>query len=35
VLTPACGTGSLGPADSEKVFDTLSGLSVAMRKKYL
>jgi len=35
VLTPACGTGSLGPADSEQVFDTLSGLSVAMRKKYL
>jgi hypothetical protein len=35
VLTPACGTGSLAPDDAEKVFQTLSGLSVAMRKKYL
>jgi hypothetical protein len=34
VLTPSCGTGSLDPADAEKVFETLAGLSVAMRKKY-
>jgi len=35
ILTPACGTGSLEPVDAEKVFETLAGLSAAMRKKYL
>ena len=34
ILTPACGTGSLEPGDAEKVFEVLSGLSIAMKKKY-
>jgi hypothetical protein len=35
ILTPACGTGSLEAADAEKVFETLSSLSRAMKKKYV
>jgi hypothetical protein len=34
VLTPSCGTGSMDPADAEKVFDTLAELSVMMKGKY-
>jgi hypothetical protein len=34
ILSPSCGTGSLSPADAEKVFETLQGLSVFMRNKY-
>ena len=34
VITPACGTGSLHPADAEKVFETTRLLSEKMRGKY-
>ena len=34
VITPACGTGSMEPADAEKVFDINYQLSKAMREKY-
>ncbi|MBN2452186.1 MAG: hypothetical protein JXR77_17500 [Lentisphaeria bacterium] len=34
ILTPSCGTGSMEPADAEKVFTTLRALSQAMRKAY-
>lgn len=34
LLTPSCGTGSMDPADAEKVFETLSQLSATMRSKY-
>jgi hypothetical protein len=34
VLTPSCGTGSLDPADAERVFDLLQALSVSMKGKY-
>jgi hypothetical protein len=34
LVTPACGTGTMEPADAEKVFDITSGLSEAMREKY-
>ncbi|MBD3391399.1 MAG: hypothetical protein GF418_05065 [Chitinivibrionales bacterium] len=34
VVTPSCGTGSLDPADAEKVFDLLSGLSDVMKDRY-
>lgn len=34
VVTPSCGTGSMDPADAEKVFETLAGVSAAMKKKY-
>jgi len=34
VLTPSCGTGSMDPADAEKVFELLADLSGTMKKKY-
>ncbi|MFZ5518329.1 MAG: hypothetical protein ACOY90_16965 [Candidatus Zhuqueibacterota bacterium] len=34
LITPSCGTGSLEPADAEKVFELTQGLSAFMRKKY-
>ncbi len=34
VITPSCGTGSMEPADAEKVFAINYGLSEAMRGKY-
>jgi hypothetical protein len=34
VVTPSCGTGSMDPADAEKVFEALAGVSKAMKKKY-
>ncbi|MHC4474655.1 MAG: uroporphyrinogen decarboxylase/cobalamine-independent methonine synthase family protein [Planctomycetota bacterium] len=34
LITPACGTGTMEPADAEKVFDITCGLSEAMREKY-
>jgi hypothetical protein len=34
VVTPSCGTGSMDPADAEKVFEALAGVSAAMKKKY-
>jgi hypothetical protein len=34
VITPACGTGSMEPADAEKVFEITEGLSETMRGKY-
>ncbi|MGK5091912.1 hypothetical protein WDW89_07825 [Deltaproteobacteria bacterium TL4] len=34
IITPACGTGSLNPADAERVFDLTMALSKAMRVKY-
>ena len=34
IITPSCGTGSLDPADAEKVFDLVSGLSKRMKLKY-
>lgn len=33
-ITPSCGTGSMDPADAEKVFELLAGVSAAMKKKY-
>ena len=34
ILTPSCGTGSMDPADAEKVFETLAAVSAKMRQKY-
>ena len=34
VITPSCGTGSMEPADAEKVFELTAKLSVAMKEKY-
>lgn len=34
VITPSCGTGSMDPADAEKVFETLFQLSKKMKAKY-
>ena len=34
MITPSCGTGSLEPADAERVFEILDLLSIQMRKKY-
>lgn len=34
VITPSCGTGSIPPADAEKVFEINSLLSKAMKEKY-
>ena len=34
ILTPSCGTGSMDPADAEKVFATVSALSKMMKAKY-
>ena len=34
ILTPSCGTGSLDPADAEKVFSLLSQLTKRMKEKY-
>lgn len=34
VITPSCGTGSMEPADAEKVFELTEQLSVAMKEKY-
>jgi len=34
ILTPSCGTGSMDPADAEKVFETLQALSKRMKQKY-
>jgi hypothetical protein len=34
LITPSCGTGTMEPADGEKVLDTASALSKVMREKY-
>jgi len=34
MITPSCGTGSMDPADAEKVFETLFQLSKTMKVKY-
>ena len=34
ILTPACGTGTMEPADAEKAFELVAALSRAMREKY-
>jgi len=34
IITPACGTGSLSPADAEKVFEMTAALSIFMRNRY-
>ena len=34
VVTPSCGTGSMEPADAEKVFEMTNLLSKAMKEKY-
>ena len=34
LLTPSCGTGSMEPADAEKVFAMTESLSRTMRDKY-
>ena len=34
LITPSCGTGSMEPADAEKVFELLRGLSERMKEKY-
>jgi len=34
IITPSCGTGSMEPADAEKVFEMNQALSKAMREKY-
>jgi hypothetical protein len=34
IITPSCGTGSMAPADAEKVFEMTALLSKAMREKY-
>ncbi len=34
VITPSCGTGSMDPADAEKVFEMLQALSKRMQEKY-
>ena len=33
-ITPSCGTGTMEPADAEKVFETTCALSKIMREKY-
>jgi hypothetical protein len=35
LVTPSCGTGSMEPADAEKVFEMTQALSLAMRRRYL
>ncbi|UCE07237.1 MAG: hypothetical protein JSW07_04165 [bacterium] len=34
IITPSCGTGTMEPADAEKVFDMTETLCKAMREKY-
>jgi len=34
IITPSCGTGSMDPADAEKVFELTAALSVTMKEKY-
>jgi hypothetical protein len=34
IITPSCGTGSLDPADAEKVFEMVNALSIRMKAKY-
>jgi hypothetical protein len=34
IITPSCGTGTMEPADAEKVFEMTQALSKAMREKY-
>ncbi len=34
LITPSCGTGSMDPADAEKVFEITQKLSQAMKEKY-
>lgn len=34
IVTPSCGTGSMDPADAERVFEMVSLLSKTMREKY-
>ncbi|MCP4749679.1 MAG: hypothetical protein GY866_02185 [Proteobacteria bacterium] len=34
IITPSCGTGSMDPADAEKVFETTRSLSKYLREKY-
>jgi len=34
IITPSCGTGSMAPADAEKVFEMTALLSKTMRNKY-
>ncbi len=34
VITPSCGTGSMSVPDAEKVFETLSEVSLRLREKY-
>ena len=34
IITPSCGTGSMAPADAEKVFEMTALLSKTMHKKY-
>lgn len=34
IITPSCGTGSLGVDDAEKVFELLAALSARMKEKY-
>jgi hypothetical protein len=34
IVTPSCGTGSMDPADAEKVFEMTALLSKAMKEKY-
>jgi hypothetical protein len=34
IITPSCGTGSMEPADAERVFEMTAALSKAMQEKY-
>ncbi len=34
LITPSCGTGSMAPADAERVFDTTAALSQLLRRRY-
>ena len=34
IITPSCGTGSMEPADAEKVFQLTHDLSIRMKQKY-
>ncbi len=34
IITPACGTGCMAPADAERVFELTQALSVSMKEKY-
>ena len=34
IITPSCGTGSMDPADAERVFALTASLSKAMQEKY-